>query len=374
MAIITWCNQNINYGQVLQAYAMQRIVKKYGFDPIIISYRKLEEDEKSLLLKSKQYRKIYEWYLGIKKADSRYRGTKLKFNNFVKKFVNLSYPCYTTLEIEELIQLYNCKFLVCGSDQIWNPVCFDPIYYLDFCNADKDICRIAYAPSIAEDDINPRNLHIFKNMTKLINKIDYVSVREEVSARIIRTLTDKTIMSLLDPTFLIGKKGWDRIASRNIYKENYIFCYILGDLKQHKNNIKRISDKYNTKKVVYLNTNTNETFDNKEFLKNIGPEEFLSLIKYAKAIYTDSFHGVALSINLNKEFYACRIFNNNALSKETRIKNILDIFELNTRYIGVDSRICDDRIDYMTVNNILKKERKKAFEFLNNAFQKESRI
>lgn len=369
MAIITWCNKNINYGQVLQAYAMQRIVKKYGFDPIIINYRKLEEREDSLLSKNKYIRGLYEWYRGLEKAGTDYIRTKLKFNKFVHDYVNLSYPCYTKSEIEELVRLQNCRFLVCGSDQIWNPACFDPVYYLDFCNNDKDICRIAYAPSVAEDNINTRNQHIFIKMTKLINQIDYVSVREEDSAKILRKLTDKTVVSLLDPTFLISKKGWDKIAKKNMCKERYIFCYILGDLKQHRNNIRKLSNKYNTEKVIYLNTHNNGNYTNEDFLNNIGPREFVTLIKYSEAIYTDSFHGIALSINLNKEFYACKRYNVSAYNKKSRITNILGIFGLENRYIDIKGCINDDRLDYIPVNKILKSERKKSFTFLDKAFK-----
>lgn len=369
VAIVTWCNKGINYGQVLQAYAIHGVVKKYGYDPIIINYRKLKDDEGSILLESKHTRKSYEWYLGLKESKSGYIKTKLKFNKFVKDFIGLSYPCYTKLEIEELMQSLKCKTILCGSDQIWNPACFDPIYYLDFCNADKGIRRIAYAPSIAENNLNSRNLHIFKNMTELINKIDYVSVREEDSAKVIRTLTNKAIMSLLDPTFLISKKGWQRIASKKICEESYVFCYILGDLRRHKHNIKKIANKYKTKKVVYLNTNIGESYFNDMFLNNVGPREFISLIRYAKAIYTDSFHGVALSINLNKEFYACRRFTISAYNKESRITNVLDVFNLNSRYIDVDDHIDDNMIDYDEVNMVLKKERRKAFDFLDEAFQ-----
>lgn len=368
VAILTFCNRNINYGQVLQAYAVQRIVKKYGFEPIIINYRKLHENENSFLLKNKQTRKLYEWYKGILQEDTGFFGTKLKFNSFVKKNIKLSYPCYTKSEIEDFILKNKIKFLLCGSDQIWNPAGFDPIYYLDFCNNEKDICRVAYAPSIAEDNINSRNIHIFQRMTALINKIDYVSVREEDSAKIIRTLTDKEVISLLDPTFLISKKGWDKIAAKRLCDESYIFCYIIGDVKQHKNNIEKIMQKYNTTKVVYLNAH--ETNLNDMFLKNIGPGEFISLIKYAKAVYTDSFHGVALSINLNKEFYTCKRFNMSAYNKESRIRNIINIFNLNNRYVDINGNIDGELINYEAVNRTLNKERRKAFNFLDRAFDR----
>ena len=96
----------------------------------------------------------------------------------------------------------------------------------------------------------------------------------------------------------------------------------------------------------------------------------MSLIKNAKAVYTDSFHGVALSINYGREFYTCRRYDTNAYNKNSRISNILDIFDLQSRYIEKSEQMIDnDRIDYEVVNQILRRERMRAFQFLGNAFR-----
>ena len=367
-AIITWCNEGINYGQVLQAYAMQRIARKYNLDSVTIRYRKPKSEEHMTGLKFPVFKKCYEWYLGLEKAGAQSRKVKLKFNRFVRKNIVLSAPCYSKEDVEQEVNKNKCNILICGSDQIWNPVAFDPIYYLDFCG--REMLRIAYAPSIAEDELNSGNRHIFEKMRTLIDRLDFVSVREEAGANILRQIMDKPVTAVLDPTFLLSRKGWDHIAAKPLYHGDYIFCYVLGDIKLHRENLRRISEKYRTSKVIYLRTTNSMLSSREEFRDDIGPEEFVSLIKNAKAVYTDSFHGVALSINYGREFYTCRRYDTNAYNKNSRISNILDIFDLQSRYIEKSEQMIDnDRIDYEVVNQILRRERMRAFQFLGNAFR-----
>lgn len=366
IAILTWCNEGINYGQVLQAYAMQRIVKKMGYEPLTIRYRKPSYEENVKFMRSPIIKKGYETYRGFKKAGIESWKVKMKFNKFVYRYIKQSIPCYTKEEVEDEINKNNCSILLCGSDQIWNPIAFDPVYYLDF--GSEDMFRIAYSPSIAEDNLTSQNRHIFEKMIDLINRIDYVSVREESGVQILNQLTKKEIYHLLDPTFLISRRGWEHITSKRLIKGDYIFCYVIGDIKQHRDNLVYISRKYNTSNIVYLSLENNIASKFETFLSNVGPEDFLSLIKYAKAIYTDSFHGVAISINFNKEFYACKRFEISDYNKHSRINNILNVFSLQEHYIEETFQIkkCNP-IDYNEINNIIGKERKKAFHFLKKA-------
>lgn len=368
VAIITFCNVGINYGQVLQAYAIQKIVKKYGQYPIIIKYRKSNNNEPIKYLKIPVMKQLYEWYYGMSKAGSESWKIKLKFNRFVGKHINMTIPCYSKEDVEKELENQKCSILFCGSDQIWNPVAFDPVFYLDI--GEKQNKRIAYAPSIAEDELNSSNRHIFDKMIPLIEKINYVSVREKSGEHILKQLTDKAVTTVLDPTLLINKKGWDKIASASYSKEKYIFCYVLGDIRQHREMLGKLKQKYKTSKIIYLRTKNDIKSSIEEFCDDIGPEEFISLIKYAQAIYTDSFHGVAFAINYNREFYTCKRFTISAYNKSSRIHNILELLQLENRYIEYDSQIIlDDYIPYNEVNNLLQKERAKAFRFLNQAFK-----
>ena len=368
VAIITWCNVNVNYGQVLQAYAMQRIVKKYKLNPITIKYRKPDDNEPINYMKNPLINQFYEWYHGMSSVGSELWKTKSKFNRFARKYINMTVPCYSREEVEKELDSQGCSVLMCGSDQIWNPVAFDPVLYLDI--GEKNCKRIAYAPSIGEDELSSSNRHIFEKMVSLIEKIDYISVREKSGELILKQLTEKQVTTVLDPTLLINSKGWDRIASGPKSEERYIFCYICGDIRQHRPKLQKLKEKYKASKIIYLRTSDNLINPIEKFCENIGIEEFLSLIKHAQAIFTDSFHGVAFAINYNKEFYTCKRFNVSAYNRSSRIINILEILNLEDRYIeDEDQIILDDYISYKEVNIALKKERANSFKFLDKALK-----
>ncbi len=372
VAIVTWCNNNINYGQVLQAYSMQTVLNKLGYKPVIIKYRKFvqELDPTWLNFATPQIRKMYEWAFEMKKAGLPLWRTKIKFIDFENKYIKQTRQCYCKKEVEDEINRIKCKILLCGSDQIWNPGVFDPIYYLDF--GDDNLLRIAYAPSIAEDEVNNRNYHIFSKMKRLIERIDAVSVREESGSKIVRELSKRQVETVLDPTFLLSPKDWDIIACSDYKKEEYILCYLLGDVRQHSKFLEAIMKKYNMTKIICIITEKKKiSSDSKITIKqDVGPDKFIGLLKNAKVIYTDSFHGVAFAINYNKNFFVCRRFglNNDCCNKETRINNILEIFKLQNRFVeNVEQINACNRINYCEVNQILRKERNKAYFYLKHA-------
>lgn len=331
-ALLTWCYNNgpVNYGQILQCYAMQVIIQRLGYDVKVLKYRKRDPDE-SLWWKNKPEFLIglYELWYRLSKVEHKIDVRILKFVGFIKKNIYMSKQCYTKEQVEKECQ--DCDVLFCGSDQIWNPVQFDDIYALNFGISSKK--RIAYAPSgvFYEDEWTKP---VYESLGKCIERFDLVTVREKESVDILRKYTKKNIIDVIDPTLLLSRKDWDQVASKRISDKPYIFCYFLGRIRPYKLLLKKILKKYRACKIYFTTPGGYEEENEKNVsgyfcsIKNAGPAEFIALIRDAKAVCTDSFHGLALSIIYQKQFY---IFERNMPDKNlwassSRQRNLLEKF------------------------------------------------
>lgn len=277
-AIVTWCNNNreTNYGQILQCYAVQKIVDSWGYEAFIVVYQRegavVEED--------------------TKRAE--------RFYKFASDYIRRSIPCYTKEDVERATE--DCELLVCGSDQIWNPINFDPIYFLDF-GTDKQK-RIAFAVSGIFEDRDEFK-EIYRKMAKLIGRLDRVTLREQTGLNILKKYTRKAMETIPDPTLQLSIEEWDQVIADRIEKENYIFCYVIGSLRPYQLIIRKVAELYGTAKILYIPSNVVKEGALPYFYRvdDIGPSEFLSLIKYAKAVCTDSFHGVTMSMVYHIPFF-----------------------------------------------------------------------
>lgn len=376
IAIITWCNNEskTNYGQVLQAYALQRYLRNSGYSVKVINYRKVRDDEirRPGYLLSNTF--LYEEYHRAKKIEKKYDKRIFRFFCFVKSQVAITKPCHTKEELES--QVEDCGVMICGSDQIWNPYWFQRVYALDF--GTKQQRRIAYAPGgiALENDFCAEK---YRELAVYLKDFYRISVREEESAEILQKYTDKKVVDVLDPTFLLKKSEWDKVASKRLIKAPYVFCYNLGSLRPHKHVLSAILKRYGAEKAVYIPSNlddVSEGFESYDFIryKSAGPAEFLSLIKYARAVCTDSFHGMALSVKYEKQFFIMeRIQENNAvIASEMRQNNILKKCGIGSRKVKCikDVRELAD-IDYEQVNLCLEKEINRSEEFLKEAVGEE---
>lgn len=365
IAIVTFCNNmwDINYGQVLQCYALQEACKKIGGEVSVIRYReKCNEDILKRRLPLGVLNEIYENFCQKNFLKNGYGEVAPKFQSFMKKYVNLTYPCYNLKDVEKLTK--NTDILVCGSDQIWNPRWANDFYYLNFGSNNKK--RIAYAASgiIPETKYSKKSYEI---LGKSLERFNAISLRERDGIDILKKYTNKKITDVLDPTFLLTNKDWDKIAAKRLIDEPYIFCYTLRGVNRYEMVLKELKKYYGVNKVVFVEVHCPQTKYCGEFFRvpNVGPLEFLSLVKYSSAVYTDSFHGMAFAINYRKQF--CTLSNKmlSIFFPANRQKNILD-------KCHIESRACDSLsdidklipINYDKVEKYLNEERERSWDFL----------
>lgn len=165
IGILTWFNHD-NFGGSLQAYALQEVLERLGYTSEFIDYRN-KKTIKSYLRKNLKYFLSFVPFLLPKKNR---KVLKSKFRNFEHNLLNITKKIYTKDNIEYVNKKF--KGFICGSDQIWAPNVFDPIYFLSFVN---DKPKLTYAPSIGLNQI-PDELK--DKYYSLIHDLDCLSVRE----------------------------------------------------------------------------------------------------------------------------------------------------------------------------------------------------
>lgn len=371
VGIIT-LNGYFNYGNRLQNYALQEFIKMNGYEcetiinkTIINKYKTSEVKKKnkiqSLLEKDfKQICLLVKNRINVKKINTINSERTKIFKDFSKEYINETNFSIEVGKVDSNLEK-KYAYLVTGSDQVWNP--FDPmvseVSFLTFAPKYK---RISYAPSFGVYDIPQKERD---NYRQWLLGMNHISVREDAGAKIVKELTGRDVPVVIDPTMILTKENWLSIAkeSKAKPKKNYLLTYLLGGGdKEHKKKIKEIAKKHNLEIV-----NLGDIKDEKHYVT--GPSEFIDYISDANIFFTDSFHGCVFSMLLDTPFVVCtRVGQDSKTSMESRIDTLLDKFELqNRRYSNIEN-IDIFKCDYTKSKKILETERKKAWDYLSNAF------
>lgn len=319
----------INFGSALQAYALYHYIReKYNYNVEIINYIPPRYRGRRLYAynKKKNLNGLLRWV--YRSLRSVYLDNL--FKNFLRRHVSISPTIFTE---EEAAKRYsNYDYLVTGSDQIWNSDYnegIDRMYYLSF--AKNSTRKIAYAASAGKTEFTQSE---WDEQKKLLEDFDGISYREK---SLLKIMVDNGIEAgkfVCDPTLLLNKDDWKIIEKKvNGCPNNYLLIYFLDidDVKMIAI-AKKIADNLGLK-VVMINGNKRKSDGLVDFCFNdITPDYFLWLINNAEYVVTNSFHGVAFSINLNKQFAVFRREKYNS-----RLDSILDEFKLKDRYISKDN-------------------------------------
>lgn len=376
-----------NYGNVLQNYALQEMLKELGCEVETIQnttsfgcYNPEREYINKLTLKYiRQYVKDqlnYRYNIknsgkGLvmtinycrKKAGLIYKQKKIRkkvFNDFIEHYI-----CWgpDKIDINKPWTREQCDrydFFVSGSDQVWNPTypSTSEINFLQFAPVYK---RISYAPSFGIQQI-PTALR--QDYTKWIGEIPFLSVREESGRKLIQELTGREAKLVCDPTMAIAVEVWYELESKplKIPDGKYILSYFLGDrTKEYDSYIEKIAQKYQMEIISLF-----DILDMNGYV--VSPQEFIYLIHHASLVCTDSFHGTVFSIIMHTDFVSfSRI--ESGKSMNSRLESLLTIFNLSERCYG---KILDEDIfctDFKNVNGKLTELRQTAMEFLKNAIR-----
>ena len=366
-----------NYGSVLQCYALCEAVKKLGFESEIIW-------EQGNVSKNYDFRphKIFMTALkllthpfltiGVLKSMKEVKSKPVseekaqKFDAFVDDCI--TQRLFPKKELSQIAKGNEFAKFICGSDQVWcsTTMYVDPLMYLRFAPKAK---RIAYAPSIGRDYIPTYNQ---RQMKKYISEIPYVSIREEEGKKIIKDLTGRDVPVVLDPTLLLPREDWVKLAKSEIQSnDKYAVLYFLDE-----------PEELNQKQIMKFLRNNHlsafsigQNFSNVEKAENIkcpscGPKDFLSLIRDAEIGSTYSYHGILCSIIVGRKFWSVeRAYQQ--YDQSSRQITILKKLGLESKYIIDCKDISMEEVDYVVVQQNIERLRKESLSYLKQAIVSE---
>lgn len=379
---IVTLNGYFNYGNRLQNYALQEKLKTLGYDveTLIIDIDSTGEyrEHKNSTMKNSIVGRIsnlskksmseiirnahFKLWKIVRKHEIKQlqQDRKVKFKNFTLKHIN-----ETEIIIRDDKQLMSMEeeydYFIVGSDQVWNPNYnnMNAYYFLQFASRYK---RISYAASFGITDLSIKEEKVFSQYLKEMNQI---SVREEAGANIVKKLTGREPIVVLDPTFLLSAHEWLSISSTklNIPKKNYLLTYFLGTIpEEYRKKIYNIAKNHDMDVINLADIRNDKVY-------KTGPSEFISYIYNCSLFCTDSFHGTVFSIIFEKPFIVYERMGGNK-SMFSRIETLLKKFNLENRsdkIIRYDKNIFN--IDYTNATEVLDIEREKADLFLKNALE-----
>ena len=351
IGILTFQNA-YNYGAVLQAYALKEVI---GSNGEIINYNNNYFRTSEIFLKDNNdlKRKILKLIF--------YRKLKERINKF-HLFQQLLVDNKPLIEDNELYMLNDTYDLfITGSDQVWNLQCsgYKTAYFLDFVQQTKK--KNSYAASLGSDHISKDNIQVIQ---KLLKDFQNISVRETSAKFIVEKLTGRKVPVVLDPTMLLTYDNWDELLYnykiKNKEKNKYILLYTVLNGDKITDYARRISKKMGLK--LYCITSSLHPQYGMKCIRNAGPLEWLSMVKNAEMIITNSYHGLAFSLIYNKQFYIELL--PPPSQSNARILDLLEDLKLTDRIINDKNNINDNAFSYDNINNIIEKKRQDSLSFL----------
>lgn len=339
-----------NYGAILQCYALQKILESLGHDVKTIN-RGWGKYASSPSLKQKIKNLIFP----------------NKFELFKKKYIKFTPLIKNERELLNLNNQFDA--IIVGSDQVWNADCIKDMgkfYFLDWVNS--SVKKYAYAVSFGKNtfDTTPSKI---TEISSLIQSYKKISVRENSGLTICQNILKCDAVHVLDPTFLLTSKHYDKLINCTKTKKKYICQYFL-DNNEHKNDIvHQIASKLNLSVTNNYPNNINKYKG--IFLKKYrypSIPEWLKNIRDAEFVITDSFHGTVFSLIFQKRFICI----NNKKRGSARFQSLLGELNLLYRLIEIeDSKfiektktILESPINYETVNRVIIEKRNSSLMFL----------
>lgn len=352
-----------NFGSVLQTFATQEIVKRFGYEGEIVNYRRencsYEYQKKAAFDRYRQRGDFLSLYVFSKILELRwaiiFKRRFRVFENFRNKYLNLTKK-YSSLEELKQNPPYADAYIT-GSDQVWNVEYNGGVlgeYFLEY--APENSLRIALSASIGTENISQDEMQIMK---KYVDRYDGISVRESTAVRTLQQLGYNSAIQVIDPTLMLTKQQWvDKLQLKHSEKTG-VLLYQLNENQKMIDFATKLARENNIPLYI-ISASCKKANCEYKVVNNCSPEKFLELMYCSDYVVTDSFHGTAFSFNFNKDVF---VFSPPRYS--TRLSSFLTLVESSFR-------LCDEveewknveSIDFGKVNAVLENERKKVDEFL----------
>lgn len=351
-----------NYGSVLQAYAMVMTMKNLSMDAELIDFRHPHTAD------------AYEWKLWTPYKNWRWNlkdiflrgmmGIGKKREKVFKDFIEHQLLKSERFNSRKDIPSNKYDVLICGSDQIWNPVSTgenDPIYFLDFGNTS---CKFSYAASAGSCKF-PVQEH--DKYLGLLKNLKSIGVRENFLQDYIKEEFALDSVVNPDPTLLLSADEWEKIEKSYMgLPKQYLLVYTLVKTDETLAFARQVGIKLGLPVVEICNTRGLKGKSKKNVDYNImdaSPQQFLWLFHHASFIVTNTFHGNMFSVIFRKSFVHYDVNGNDSrittlheaigLKRTRMIKDVDALKERDINYYLIEDQIkayADEGIQYIKSN------------------------
>ena len=338
----------INYGTALQAAALRKVLLTNDNEVSFLDHRCYLIDSTNSVF---DFRNVFDLkytlahIINLSVAIKRSKN----FKNFRDEYIPLAVDDYSKFDV-----------IVAGSDQIWNYNLTDNDFYYFLDYPKKDKIKVSYAGSFGLSSIEDKHK---QRIASLLNDFDYLSVREKQAAKIIKEITQKDVPVVCDPTLLLEKSEWEKIATKKAQGSGYIFVYTVFNSDKIWEYAKDLSEKTGLpiKTISYSKLHKRDAI----YDYTAGPDDWVNYMLDADYVVTNSFHGVAFSINFNKNFFFDMPPAKAGVG--SRISDITERYSLSERNISSEKFIATTEApDFAVANKLLEEDRKFSFEFIDS--------
>lgn len=350
IGILTF-HRAINFGAVLQAYALQQTLRELGHNVWVIDYRQprvertdrrpYRDDDKLRLLRGFHLRSW--WYFDQGKSNTLAR--RERFDDFLNKYLNLTEPC-----VKDTIPPFD--LYVVGSDQVWNSaICdgLDPVFWGDFARPIKSKV-VSYAASTSINDLQKQQ---HAEVQRLLNNFASISVRENETCDYLNQqfALHNTAQTVLDPTLLAKKEIWDSFDDDKYKGQEYVLYFGARSCEAYPT---VLHDKATSLAKQY-GCGMKQIDFNED-----SPVDFVNKFRHAKAVVTSSFHGVAFSLIFNRPLYAVMYGD----EQDSRYVNVLKSVGADEMLVKMYQDVSPRDYDYTEINRRKELIRNQSLDFL----------
>lgn len=377
VAILTKYYRNYNYGGMLQGYALYSAIKSLGYSVDIISYdvrKNANSVYPSIIQQTKQYGlgaaipKVAEKVIAKGKffiKDILEKRTEL-FDKF-EADIDADTDLYSDDSINNLKREY--RVFVSGSDQIWNPNAVRNLYLQTFVS--EPYRKISYAASIGRDSFSDYEANI---MIPAINRFGTIGVRENTAKELLGKYISQSVTTVLDPTFLLSIEEWEKVSAKRLVDEKYALIYFFSDSLEVRKNAQEFCKERGLKLVVIpyakQEYNLSDSKGPGTRMNDVGPREFVSLIKNAEFVFTDSFHGAVFSLIHQIPFAVFERNKSGHVSMNSRLYDLLELFQEKDRLVNIGdfNRVTAlSSIDSEKIKKVISSWRDSSLKFLSDS-------
>lgn len=354
-----YCNFT-NYGSALQTWALHQAIKKIEngiYKPVLVDYcPDVLMDKDPLNPFANMWDKDEESQRMCRLTLPAIRENFFKFDRFYHERFDRTAKKYTSDNFNDIIEDEALDGFICGSDTIFctDEFGFDDGYYAEY-NCMKNNA-VAYAASFGDSNFNESSYNI---LNKRLLNFKAIGLRENSMLSYVEQNTKVPLKKVLDPTLLLTSEDYDKIAEKLLENEKYILLYA----RRYDPKMEAFAEKFAVEhdmKIIEISLRAeNAEKPNRRMFYEAGVEEFLSLVKYAEFVVTNSFHGMIFSVQYRRQF---RAFLREQC--DTKITELLDM--LNLKKCISENTI---PIDYDDIHLRMEKLREESLTFLKSELE-----